>query len=682
MSATASPTAAVNAAVDVAAVPRAQHDRMANAIRALAMDAVEQAKSGHPGLPMGAADIATVLFTRFLKFDPANPRWADRDRFVLSAGHGSMLIYSLLYLLGYEGMSIEEIKRFRQTGSKTPGHPENFITAGVETTTGPLGQGLANAVGMAIAERHLAAVFGAEAVDHKTYVLASDGDLMEGISQEAIALAGHLKLSKLIVLFDDNGISIDGALSLSDSVDQVKRFEAAGWAASRIDGHDPAAIAAAIEKAQKSDRPTMIAAKTTIGFGAPTKAGKASSHGSPLGAEEIAGARKALGWTAAPFDIPADILDAWRKAAQRSGAAHANWDKRMKALDAGKRAEFERRMKGDLPKQALKDAVHAVKKTLAATPKDIATRSSSEFALESLIPAVPEMIGGSADLTGSNNTRTKSMKAMSASDFSGRFIHYGIREHGMAAAMNGMTLHGGIIPYSGTFLVFADYCRPSIRLAALMGERVIHVMTHDSIGLGEDGPTHQPVEHLAALRAIPNLLVFRPADAVETLECWQLALESRERPSVLALTRQNLPQLRLTLDEQNRCAAGAYEIAAAEGKADVSIFATGSEVSLAVEAKKLLAAKGVSARVVSVPSFELLAEAPEAARRAVIGDAKVKIGVEAAVRQGWDAIIGSDGAFVGMTGFGASAPYKELYKQFGITAEAVANAALSKLGKK
>ena len=682
MSATASPTAAVNAAVDVAAVPRAQHDRMANAIRALAMDAVEQAKSGHPGLPMGAADIATVLFTRFLKFDPANPRWADRDRFVLSAGHGSMLIYSLLYLLGYEGMSIEEIKRFRQTGSKTPGHPENFITAGVETTTGPLGQGLANAVGMAIAERHLAAVFGAEAVDHKTYVLASDGDLMEGISQEAIALAGHLKLSKLIVLFDDNGISIDGALSLSDSVDQVKRFEAAGWAASRIDGHDPAAIAAAIEKAQKSDRPTMIAAKTTIGFGAPTKAGKASSHGSPLGAEEIAGARKALGWTAAPFDIPADILDAWRKAAQRSSAAHANWDKRMKALDAAKRAEFERRMKGDLPAQALKDAVHAVKKTLAATPKDIATRSSSEFALESLIPAVPEMIGGSADLTGSNNTRTKSMKAMSASDFSGRFIHYGIREHGMAAAMNGMTLHGGIIPYSGTFLVFADYCRPSIRLAALMGERVIHVMTHDSIGLGEDGPTHQPVEHLAALRAIPNLLVFRPADAVETLECWQLALESRERPSVLALTRQNLPQLRLTLDEQNRCAAGAYEIAAADGKADVSIFATGSEVSLAVEAKKLLAAKGVSARVVSVPSFELLAEAPEAARRAVIGDAKVKIAVEAAVRQGWDAIIGSDGAFVGMTGFGASAPYKELYKQFGITAGAVANAALSKLGKK
>ncbi|MGB7259061.1 MAG: transketolase [Pseudolabrys sp.] len=652
---------------------------MANAIRALAMDAVEQAKSGHPGLPMGAADVATVLFTRFLKFDPADPAWPDRDRFVLSAGHGSMLIYALLYLTGYAAVTIEDIKNFRKLGFKTPGHPENFVTQGIETTTGPLGQGLANAVGMAIAERHLAAEFG-DVVNHKTYVLASDGDLMEGISQEAIALAGHLKLNRLIVLFDDNGISIDGALSLSDSVDQVKRFEAAGWNASRIDGHNAQAIASAIATAQKSDRPTLIACKTKIGFGAPTKVGSEKAHGSPLGADEIAGTRKNLGWTHAPFDVPSDILAAWRTAGQRSKTAHAEWNKKLSGVDASKRAEFERRMRGDLP-NALGDAVRALKQTLAAMPKDIATRSASEFALESLIPAVPEMVGGSADLTGSNNTRTKSMKAMSAADYSGRFIHYGIREHGMAAAMNGMALHGGIIPYSGTFLVFSDYCRPSIRLAALMGERVIHVMTHDSIGLGEDGPTHQPVEHLAALRAIPNLLVFRPCDTVETVECWQLALEAKERPSVLALTRQNLPQLRKTLEEQNRCAAGAYEIAAANGKADVSIFATGSEVSLAVEAQKLLAAKGVAARVVSVPCFELLLEAPEAARRAVIGDARVKIGVEAAVRQSWDAIIGSDGVFVGMSGFGASAPYKDLYKHFGITPEAVAEAALRKLGK-
>ncbi len=681
MSANASPTAAVAPTTcheQAAAIPAVAHASMANAIRALAMDAVEQAKSGHPGLPMGAADVATVLFTKFLKFDPADPAWPDRDRFVLSAGHGSMLIYALLYLTGYPAMTIDQIKRFRQLGSITAGHPEYGHTPGIETTTGPLGQGLANAVGMAIAERHLAAEFGG-IVDHKTYVLASDGDLMEGISQEAIALAGHLKLSRLIVLFDDNGISIDGALSLADSVDQVKRFEAAGWTASRVDGHDPQAIAAALEKAQSADRPVLIACKTTIGFGAPTKAGKSSSHGSPLGADEIKGAREKLGWTSAPFEIPADILRTWRKAGERSKSAHADWTKRMATLDAGKRTEFERRMKGDVPK--LSEAIAAVKQSLAATPKEIATRTACEFALESLIPALPEMVGGSADLTGSNNTRTKSMKAMSASDYSGRFIHYGVREHGMAAAMNGMALHGGIIPYSGTFLVFSDYCRPAIRLAALMGKRVIHIMTHDSIGLGEDGPTHQPVEHLAALRAIPNLLVFRPCDAVETAECWQLALEAKDRPSVLALTRQNLPQLSQNFLKTNRCAAGAYEIAATGGNAEVSIFATGSEVTIAVEAKKLLAAKGIATRVVSVPCFELLLEAPEAARRAVIGDAKVKIGVEAAIRQGWDAIIGSDGVFVGMTSFGASAPYKDLYKHFGITPEAVADAALRKLGK-
>jgi len=657
---------------------RAEHDRMANAIRALAMDAVEQAKSGHPGLPMGAADVATVLFTKFLKFDPSDPKWPDRDRFVLSAGHGSMLVYALLYLLGSESMTIDQLKRFRQLGSLTPGHPENFETPGIETTTGPLGQGLGNAVGMAIAERHLAAEFG-DIVDHHTYVLASDGDLMEGISQEAIALAGHLKLNRLIVLFDDNGISIDGPLSLADSVDQVKRFEAAGWNASRIDGHDPQAIERAIDSAHASDKPTMIACRTTIGFGAPTKAGTAGSHGSPLGADEIKGAREKLGWSSAPFEVPADILQGWRAAGQRSKSVRKAWEERLASLPVERRGEFARRHNGDLP-LGLGDVVRRFKQDLANAPKEIATRIASQNALEALTAAVPEMIGGSADLTGSNNTRPKGMKAMSAADYSGRFIHYGIREHGMAAAMNGMALHRGVIPYSGTFLVFADYCRPAIRLAALMGERVIHVMTHDSIGLGEDGPTHQPVEHLAALRAIPNLLVFRPCDTVETMECWQLALENKDSPSVLALTRQNLPQLRTTYDEENRCAAGAYEISPADGKADVSLFATGSEVAIVIDAQKLLKGRGIAARVVSVPCFELLESADGATRKAVIGSAKVNVAVEAAVRQGWDAIIGSDGVFVGMHGFGASAPYNDLYRHFGITPEKVAEAALSKLG--
>ena len=661
-------------------MPRHQHDRMANAIRALAMDAVEQAKSGHPGLPMGAADIATVLFTRFMKFDPADPAWPDRDRFVLSAGHGSMLIYALLHLLGYQAMTIEQLKRFRQLGSLTPGHPENFITPGVETTTGPLGQGLGNAVGMAIAERHLAAEFGEDIVDHTTYVLASDGDLMEGISHEAIALAGHLRLRKLVVLFDDNGISIDGPLSLADSVDQVRRFEAAGWAAVRVDGHDPEAIAAAITRAQHSERPTMIACRTIIGYGAPTKAGSEKTHGSPLGAEEIAGARTKLGWPEEPFQIPADVRDLWREAGERGKPRHREWSERLKR--SARRAEFERRIRGEVSREKLAQAVRAVKEKLSQAPKDVATRNASEAALEALVPALPEMMGGSADLTGSNNTRPKGMSVFSADNPTGRFIHYGIREHGMASAMNGMALHGGIIPYSGTFLIFSDYSRPAIRLAALMEERVIHVLTHDSIGLGEDGPTHQPVEHLAALRAIPNLLVFRPCDAVETIECWQLALEARDNPSVLALTRQALPQLRLAFEEINRCAAGAYEIVPADkGRAEVSLFASGSEVSLAIEARKFLRAKGVSTRVVSVPCFELFFAQPEETQRAVIGDSPVRIGVEAAVRQGWDAIIGSDGAFVGMTGFGASAPYKDLFKHFGMTPEAVADAALSKLGK-
>jgi transketolase len=669
------PTGAANPAA------RAEHDRMANAIRALAMDAVEKAKAGHPGLPMGAADIATVLFTRFLKFDPADPAWPDRDRFVLSAGHGSMLLYALLHLTGYEAMTIDEIKRFRQLGSLTPGHPEHGHTPGVETTTGPLGQGLGNAVGMAIAERHLAAEFGADVVDHLTYVLCSDGDLMEGISQEAIALAGHLQLKKLIVFYDDNGISIDGPTSLSDNVDQVKRFESAGWAATLIDGHDPAAIAAAIEAAKKSDRPSMIACRTTIGFGAPNKGGTEKAHGSPLGAEEIALARQNLGWTSPPFEIPTAIREAWRAAGARGKPARAAWEQRLAALATEKRDEFLRRIRGELTPK-LGAAVRDVKQKLASAPKEIATRSASELALDALTGALPEMVGGSADLTPSNNTFVKGMKVLDASNYAGRYIHYGVREHGMMAAMNGMALHGGIVPYSGTFLVFSDYCRPSIRLAALMQQRVILVATHDSIGLGEDGPTHQPVEHLAALRAIPVLKVFRPCDAVETAECWQLALESKDGPSVLALSRQNLPQLRQGFDEHNRCALGAYEIDPAEDdSAVVSLFASGSEVAIAVEAKKLLAAKKVSARVVSVPCFELLFAAPAAKRATLIGQARVNVAVEAGVREGWDAIIGAHGAFVGMTSFGASGPYKELYQHFGITPEKVAQAALARLEK-
>jgi transketolase len=679
--------AAVQAAAAIMPVHAAEaaktataHDRMANAIRALAMDAVERANSGHPGLPMGAADIATVLFTRFLRFDPSDPRWPDRDRFVLSAGHGSMLLYAVLHLLGYEAVTIEEIKRFRQLGSITPGHPEHGHTPGVETTTGPLGQGLANAVGMAVAERHLAAEFGADVVDHRTFVLASDGDLMEGISQEAIAFAGHQRLAKLTVLFDDNGISIDGPLSLADSVDQLKRFEACGWNATRIDGHDPEAIAAAIAWAKSNSRPSLIACRTTIGFGAPTTAGSEKSHGSALGADEIKGARERLGWTAPAFEVPADIGEAWRAAGRRSAAARLAWGKRVAGMAAERRGEFERRLAGELPTDAMAAALRGLKEKFAAAPKEIATRAASELVLEALAAAVPELIGGSADLTGSNNTRPKGMTVLSAAQPDGRFIHYGVREHAMAAAMNGMALHGGVIPYSGTFLVFSDYCRPAIRLGALMGQRVVYVLTHDSIGLGEDGPTHQPVEHLAALRAIPNLLVFRPCDAVETAECWELALAARASPSVLALTRQNVPQLRIGVAAENRSAAGAYELLPAEGgAARVSLFASGSEVAVAVETRKLLAAHGVAARVVSVPCFELLQQAAAVARQGVIGTAPVRIGIEASVRQGWDAVIRTDGIFIGMSGFGASAPAKDLYGHFGITAERVAEAALTKL---
>ncbi|MCZ0734670.1 transketolase [Phreatobacter sp. AB_2022a] len=652
---------------------------MANAIRALAMDAVEQAKSGHPGMPMGTADIATVLFSRFLKFDAAEPGWADRDRFVLSAGHGSMLIYALLYLIGAPEMTLDEIKRFRQLGSKTPGHPENFVTRGVETTTGPLGQGIATSVGMALAEKMLAAEFGKKAVDHYTYVIASDGDLMEGVSQEAIAMAGHWKLNKLIVLFDDNDISIDGPLSIADSVDQVKRFQAAGWRAERIDGHDPDAIAAAIERARKSSKPTLIACKTVIGYGAPKKAGTSKAHGEPLGADELKAAKEKLGIGPEPFNVPADILAAWREVGRRGVAARKEWEARIAALPAKKRSELERRLRGERPAKLAK-ALAAHKKALIAQPQNIATRKSSELAIEAIVPAMPEFLAGSADLTGSNNTKAKSAVAFSAKTPKGRYIHYGIREHGMAAAMNGIALHGGFAPNGATFLVFTDYARPAMRLAALMGTGVVYVMTHDSIGLGEDGPTHQPVEHLAALRAIPNMRVFRPADAVEVAECWELALNRTDGPTVLALTRQNLPQLRTEV-KTNRSAEGAYELFGAEGgKAQVTLFATGSEVEIAVGARKLLAEKGVRARVVSVPSLDLFMSLPAEARAKVVGDAPVKIAIEAAVRQGWDALIGPDGIFVGMTGFGASAPYKELYRHFGITAEAVAEAALARVG--
>lgn len=657
---------------------RTLHDRMANAIRFLAMDAVEAANSGHPGLPMGAADIATVLFSQVMTFDPADPKWADRDRFVLSAGHGSMLLYALLHLLGYEGVTKDELKRFRQLGSLTPGHPENFITTGIETTTGPLGQGIATAVGMAMGERLMSARFGAEVSDHFTYVLASDGDLMEGISQEAVELAGHLKLGKLIVMWDDNKISIDGATSLSGSTDQLARFAASGWDVTRIDGHDPEAILAALTAAKASPTPSLIACRTVIGFGSPAKAGSEKVHGAPLGAAEIEATRKALGWDAPAFEVPEDAAAGWRAAAARGAGARKAWLDRLAALPAGEREEFQRRMAGDIPATALAEAVKAVKAAAIADGKAVATRKSSEITLDAITLAVPEMLGGSADLTGSNNTRAKGQKAVTPDDFAGTFIHWGVREHGMAAAMNGLALHGGVIPYSGTFLVFSDYSRPAIRLAALMGERVIHVLTHDSIGLGEDGPTHQPVEHLAALRAIPNLLVLRPCDTVETAEAWEIALNAKDRPSALILSRQNLPILRKA-DDANRSSEGAYEISPASAKAQVSLFATGSEVSLAVEAQKLLEAQGVPARVVSVPSFELFLARPATERAAVIGDAPAKVGIEAAIRMGWDAIIGSDAAFIGMTGFGASAPAKELFKHFGITPEAVAQAALSQL---
>ncbi|CAO3420625.1 transketolase [Azospirillum endophyticum] len=652
---------------------------MASAIRALSMDAVEAAKSGHPGMPMGMADVATVLFTQFLKFDPKNPSWPDRDRFVLSAGHGSMLLYSLAYLTGYDRMTIDEIKRFRQLHSLTPGHPEVDPSLGIEMTTGPLGQGVSTAVGMALAERITNARFGDELIDHYTYVIASDGDLMEGVSHEACSLAGHLGLNRLIVLWDDNHISIDGSTDLSFTDDTQARFRSYGWNTIAVDGHDTDAVSKAIAQARTStDKPTLIACRTIIGKGAPNKANTHGCHGSPLGADEVAATRAAIGWTHEPFVVPDGVLSAWRAAGTRSAAAYNDWSSRRATLTEAAGKAFDEAFSRGVP-SALTDAIVAFKEKVSAEKPSWATRVASGNTLEVLVPAIHELIGGSADLTPSNNTKVKNTADIKGKgEFAGRYVRYGVREHGMATLMNGMTLHGGVIPYGGTFMQFADYCRPSIRLAALMKQRTIFVMTHDSIGLGEDGPTHQPVEHLAALRAIPNLLVLRPADAVETAECWQIALEATGAPSVLALTRQNVPTLRTEHTAENRSARGAYVLAEAEGERKATILATGSEVSLAMEARKALQAQGIGTAVVSMPSWELFERQDDAYKASVLGTG-VRVGVEAAIRLGWDRWLGDKGAFVGMAGFGESAPYQELYKHFGITAEAVVDAVKARL---
>ncbi len=673
------PKSAAGAAAteEIATLSQVSHAAMANAIRALAMDAVEAAQSGHPGMPMGMADVATVLFSRFLKFDPADPQWPDRDRFVLSAGHGSMLLYALLYLAGYEDITIDQIKRFRQLGSRTAGHPEYRAAGGIETTTGPLGQGLTNAVGMALAERMLEARFGAGLVDHRTYVIVGDGCLMEGISQEAISLAGHLGLSRLMVLFDDNRISIDGPTSLTESDDQLARFLASGWDVAAVDGHDPEAIARAIEAAQATDAPSMIACRTTIAYGAPEKAGTSASHGAPLGEAEIAGARAALDWPHPPFVVPDDILAAWREVGAQGNAARAAWKRRFAQLPAGTRTEFERVIAGQSP-EAAAGALDAVKQGFAADRPKQATRKSSGQVLDALTAVVPELIGGSADLTGSVNTLAKGQEIISAGNFGGKYLHYGVREHAMAAIMNGLSLHGGFIPYGGTFLVFSDYAKPGMRLSALMGQRVIYVMTHDSIGLGEDGPTHQPVEHLAMLRAIPNMDVFRPADAVETAECWALALARSNGPSVMVLSRQGLPALRDGGDD-NLCARGAYVLAEASGERRATLLATGSEVQMALAARERLEADGVATAVVSMPCWERFAIQELDYRDSVLGPGTVRIAVEAAIPFGWDRWVGPEGAVVGMTGFGASAPAGDLYEHFGITAENVVKEVTARL---
>ena len=649
---------------------------MANAIRFLAADAVEKANCGHPGMPMGAADFTTVLYSKFLKIDPQKPDWPDRDRVILSAGHGSMLLYAVNHLVGFSDMTIEEIKNFRQLGSKTPGHPEYGHTLGVETTTGPLGQGISTAVGMAIAEKIQNAKYGDAIVDHKTYVIASDGDLMEGISQEAISLAGHLKLSKLIVLFDDNNISIDGAIDLSDSTDQLMRFEASGWNVNRVDGHNHDDIEKAIQEAIKSDKPSLIACKTKIGFGSPSKEGKSSSHGAPLGAEDIAQMKKNLNWDYEEFEIPSDIKDAWRLVGLKNSSKRQEWEERLSS-NKDKEIEFLKDIDGQVSEELDKE-INEIKKVFSEEKPGWATRKSSQEVLETINKVLPNTIGGSADLTGSNNTKTKNINIIDSNNFAGRFIHYGIREHGMAAAMNGIALHKGLIPYSGTFLVFSDYCRPSIRLAALMDIKVIHVMTHDSIGLGEDGPTHQPVEHLPSLRAIPNLNVFRPADTTETAECWSLAIKSKG-PSIIALSRQGCPHLRNTYEEKNKSSLGAYEIKSSDGETQVNLIATGSEVSLAVEVYEELKNDGINSRVVSAPSFELLNKQDNDYIDKTLGQSGLRVGIEASTGLGWHNYLGDQGLFIGMNSFGASAPADQLYKNFGIDKENIINKIKEKL---
>jgi transketolase len=674
-------------APSVAARPEPAHAEMANAIRFLAIDAVEKAKSGHPGMPMGMADVATVLFSRFLKFDPADPAWPDRDRFVLSAGHGSMLLYALLYLTGYEDVTLDQLRSFRQWGSKTPGHPEYGHTAGVETTTGPLGQGIATAVGMALAERLMNARYGDDLVDHFTYVIAGDGCLMEGISHEAISLAGHLRLNRLVVLFDDNEISIDGATSLSCSDDQLARFAASGWSTSRVDGHDPAAIEAAIEKARRSDRPSLIACRSVIGFGSPGRQGTEKAHGAPLGAEEIEKTRAALAWPHAPFEIPADVLARWRDIGGRSRGARRAWIERARRDWSNGRSACHDALNRKLP-ASYTDGMAQLLARFASERPTIATRQASQRVIDEIAKVLPNLLGGSADLTHSNLTQAKTQKPVTPTAMDGNYIHYGVREHAMAAAMNGIALHGGFIPYGGTFLAFADYNRPAIRLAALMGIRVIHVMTHDSIGLGEDGPTHQPVEHLAALRAIPNLLVFRPADAVETAEAWDCALRAETSASILCLSRQALPtfrdgtaggnqvanQVSTNQVSPNQVSLGAYVVVEPEGSRDVTLIATGSEVSIALRAAKALADEGIRAAVVSAPCFDLFRKQPRDYQTRVLGQAP-RVGVEAAIEGDWARWLGEDGEFIGMSGFGASAPAEVLYREFGITSAAVADAA-------
>jgi transketolase len=656
---------------------------LANAIRMLSLDAVETAKSGHPGLPLGMADVAAVLFSRFLKHDAADPAWPDRDRFILSGGHGSMLLYSLLWLMGYPKVTLDDLRHFRKVGSPTAGHPEHGDLPGIETTTGPLGQGIANSVGFALAEAILNARFGTELVDHKTYVIASDGDLMEGISQEAISLAGHLRLKKLIVLWDHNDITIDGDIRLSDSTDQLERFKASGWTVDSCDGHDAADIARALDKAQAATAPVLIACKTIIGFGMPGRQGTQKAHSDAPGADVVAGARKELDWSHEPFVVPDDILKDWRAIGAQGAGARKEWLARKAGSPRAR--EFDDTMNHVLP-PSLDKALVALKEKLAAEKPSAGTRKMSEKALEVINAELAFTIGGSADLTPSNNTRSKGLAEIGPDNFGGRYVHYGIREHGMCAAMNGMALHGGIIPYGGTFFVFSDYCRPSIRLAALMGIRVIFVMTHDSIGVGEDGPTHQPVEQLAAMRAMPNLLVMRPADSVETVECWELALKNDRRPSLIAFSRQDVPTLRENPTAENLCAKGAY-VLAEDKAAKVTFLASGTEVSLAMDAKARLAAEGIASRVVSMPSWFLFEEQSAEYRKAVLGPGTVKVAIEAAARLGWDRYIGSEllgdnpGAFIGMHSFGASGPYKDVYAKFGITAEAAAEAAKKLLGQ-